>query len=316
MIRMIPAVLIALGMASATAAHADADWLAGPSLGLHDLPQGQNRAFQFRGLGAATDPRNSALATDADVTLRGIDLGVMTRPREDLRLVFRLAAGRTDVEYQQIFQDLRADSLGIGVDLFQTREHFVAQAGLSVSGQRFRNTFLGSTDRWNGHTVEVHARLYAPLVSQPGLSVGHFAGGQILAQTQRAHTQFATLLDRETRISRSLFYGMDVSGDLALGHGHRATPWAFVALVHEFEKRPPQRPSALVTGFAPGNAFTLFSEQLANIPDRYPESNTAVFGVGLSHPMKTGGTFDLGLFLERNGDFTTRSMQLNVSFPF
>lgn len=69
--------------------------------------------------------------------------------------------------------------------------------------------------------------------------MGHFAGGQILSLTQAAHTQFATLLDRETRQSRSLFHGIDVSGEVALGQGPAVTPRAFVALVHDFERRPP-----------------------------------------------------------------------------
>jgi|GEM_PF-3847224 len=230
--------------------------------------------------------------------------------------MFRLAAGRSDVASQQIFQDLRADSLGFGVDLFQIREDYVAQVGFSVSGQRFRNSFLGNVDRWDGHMVEIHARIHAPLVRQPGLSVGHFGGGQILGLTQQAHTQFATMLDRETRVSRSLFCGIDVSGEVAIGQGRTITPWAFVVLVHEFGKRPPQRPSALVTGFAPGNAFTLFSDQIANIPDRYPEADTAVLSLGLARQMQGGGMANLGVYLERNGDFETRYLQLGVAFPF
>jgi len=38
---------------------------------VQDRAAGQERALTFRGLGAATDPRNTALATDAEVTLSG-----------------------------------------------------------------------------------------------------------------------------------------------------------------------------------------------------------------------------------------------------
>lgn len=71
-----------------------------------------------------------------------------------------------------------------------------------------------------------------------------------------------------------------------------------------------------MTGFAPGNAFTLFSDQLANIPERYPEANTAVFGLGVSHRIQAGGLVNMGLYLERNGDVSTQVLQLGLSLAF
>ncbi|TCO71652.1 autotransporter outer membrane beta-barrel domain-containing protein [Rhodovulum euryhalinum] len=310
------ALAVTLGLSIAPPARAEPAWLAGPALGLHDLPAGQDRALVLQPHVAEMASRNTGLATDADGRLGGGGIALLTRPRADRRLLFRLDSGRTDVEYQRIFQDLDIRSLGLGADLFQLRDGRVLQVGGSIARLRFRNEFIGNLDRWDGHAVEAHVRAYAPLLDRPGLSIGHFAGGQVLALTQEAHTLQATLLDRETRVSRSVFYGIDATGELRLGQGHRLTPWAFAAIVHDFADRPPQRPSALVTGFAPGNAYTLFSDQLAGIPDRYPRANTAVFGLGLSGAIRGGGSYTIGAFVERNGDYATRSLRLGLTFPF